>query len=531
MIDEKRQKMGEYTILSWRKAGNVKLQIAIANTIIFRFDVAQERRLLTPGERWLRRMLKHAVLGLASLERTIARQRSRLRWLKEGDANTKLFHAVANGRRVKNYISAVRVGDELVTDQERKVEVFTKAFSQLLGRIEVRDVGINLQELNIKTADITEFENLFSEEEIWNVVKDLPPGRAPGPDGFIGAFYQRAWPVIKGDIMAGLMKLGVGDGRGFARLNRAIITLIPKRQDAMEIGDYRPISLVHSFSKLFSKILANRLSKRIGEEVSKNQSAFIKKRSLHDNFVLVWQVARKINRSKRSGVLLKLDLARAFDSISWSFLFEVLRRMGFGERFLKWIALLLHTANTKVMVNGMPGGRIYHARGLRQGDPTSPLLFVAGMEVMTALIERAVRDQLLSNLASISPLQRISIFADDVVCFFRPERAELEAIKQILHIFGAALGLKANYCKTTATVIRGSEEEIQCIKTVLGCEIAEFPIKYLGLKLALRPLTRAEWQFLLDKALFCLPAWQRGLIDRAGRLVLIKAVLMARPIH
>jgi hypothetical protein len=179
---------------SWgqRKVGNVKLQIAIANSVIFRFDVAQERRLLSPGERWLRRMLKHAVLGLASLERTIARQRSRLRWLKEGDANTKLFHAVANGRRVKNYISAVRVGDDLITDQERKVEAFTEAFSQLLGRIEVRDVGLNLQELNIKTADLSELENLFSEEEIWNVVKDLPSDRAPGPDGFIGAFYHRA---------------------------------------------------------------------------------------------------------------------------------------------------------------------------------------------------------------------------------------------------------------------------------------------------------------------------------------------------
>jgi hypothetical protein len=260
------------------------------------------------------------------------------------------------------------------------------------------------------------------------------------------------------------MKLGVGDGRGFARLNRAIITLIPKRQDAMAIGDYRPISLVHSFSKLFSKILANRLSKRIGEVVSNNQLAFIKTRSLHDNFVLVKQVARKINRCKHSGVLLKLDLAKAFDSISWSFLFEVLRHMGFGERFLKWIALLLYTANTKVMVNGSPGGRIYHARGLRQGDPTSPMLFVAGMEVMTTLIGKAVRDQLLSNLANILPIQRISIFADDVVCFFRPERAEVEAIKQILHIFGAASGLKANFTKTTATVIRGSDDDEQCIK-------------------------------------------------------------------
>jgi hypothetical protein len=148
-------------------------------------------------------------------------------------------------------MAAVRVGDEIVIDQERKVEVFLEAYTQLLGTIVLRDHGINLQELNIKMANVEELENLFSEEEIWNVIKELPPDRAPGPDGFIGAFYQRAWPVIKRDILAGILKLGVGDGRGFARLNRAIITLIPKKQGAMEIGDYRPISLVHSFSKLF----------------------------------------------------------------------------------------------------------------------------------------------------------------------------------------------------------------------------------------------------------------------------------------
>jgi hypothetical protein len=122
--------------------------------------------------------------------------------------------------------------------------------------------------------------------------------------------------VIKQDILAGIMKLGVGDGRGFARLNRALITLIPKRPDAIEIKDYRPISLVHSFAELFSKIIANRLRPRLGEIVSMNQSAFIKHRSLHDNFALVRQVARNINMRRQTGVLLKLDLARAFDSIS-----------------------------------------------------------------------------------------------------------------------------------------------------------------------------------------------------------------------
>jgi hypothetical protein len=113
--------------------------------------------------------------------------------------------------------------------------------------------------------------------------------------------------------------------------------------------------------------------------------------------VLVRQVARKINMRRQTGVLLKLDLARAFDSISWSFLFEVLRRMG----FLKWISLLLYTANTRVMVNGVPGDRIYHGRGLRQGDPTSPMLFVAAMEAISAMITKAADEGLFGNLASI----------------------------------------------------------------------------------------------------------------------------------
>jgi hypothetical protein len=109
--------------------------------------------------------------------------------------------------------------------------------------------------------------------------------------------------------------------------------LIPKKPDAAAIGDFRPISLVHSFSKLFSKLLANRLRLRLGDIISVNQSAFVKDRSLHDNFILVRQLARKINSKRQSGVLLKLELSRAFDSISWSYLFKILTGMGFGVLF------------------------------------------------------------------------------------------------------------------------------------------------------------------------------------------------------
>jgi hypothetical protein len=159
------------------------------------------------------------------------------------------------------------------------------------------------------------------------------------------------------------------------------------------------------------------------------------------------------------------------------------------------------------------------------------MLFVIEMEVLTAVLVKAVNDHLLTNLVGITALQRISIYADDVVIFVRPVEQELRTIKQILAMFGEASGLQVNYSKTTATMIRGTEEDKSRTQEILGCQHANFPIRYLGLQLALRPLTRAEWQPLLDAVVHVLPAWQRGLIGRAGRLTLIKSVILARPIH
>lgn len=110
--------------------------------------------------------------------------------------------------------------------------------------------------------------------------------------------------------------------------------LIPKKADALEVDDYRPISLSHSFSKLFSKILANRARRRMQDIVVVNQSSFIKDRNIHDNFLLVRQVARKIHARKEKGLFLNMDISRAFDSLSWPFLFEIIRAREFSQGWL-----------------------------------------------------------------------------------------------------------------------------------------------------------------------------------------------------
>jgi hypothetical protein len=230
-------------------------------------------------------------------------------------------------------------------------------------------------------------------------------------------------------------------------------------------------------------------------------------------------------------VLLKLDLTRAFDSLSWSFLFDVLHHLGFPALVLQWLSISFRTASTKVCVNGVPGKKIIHARGLRQGDPLSPLLFVLAMEVATLLIKRAVEHGLLAPIGNCTTTQRISIYADDVVMFVKPEVQDLVTVRNILEVFGEASGLHVNYRKTSATLIRGSEHHVQLVQGLLHCELACFPIRYLGLQLALRPLTKAQWQPMLDAAVHIVPAWQKGLIARPGRLTLIQSVMTARSVH
>jgi hypothetical protein len=115
--------------------------------------------------------------------------------------------------------------------------------------------------------------------------------------------------------------------------------------------------------------------------------------------------------------MLKLDIARAFDSVSWSLLFEVLRKLGFGPRFCEWVAILLSTASTRVMLNGEPGPPIWHRRGLRQGDPLSPILFVLVINTLNRLLAKATELGILWRLARREISTSVSLYADDVVIF------------------------------------------------------------------------------------------------------------------
>ncbi|XP_073363345.1 uncharacterized protein [Aegilops tauschii subsp. strangulata] len=279
-----RLKVTARRLQSWsaRTIGNVSLQLKVAREIIARLDAAQDFRPLSHDEAWLRRKLKCSYLGLASLERSIARQRVRLAWLRGDDVAVSYLKIHASHRKQRTAITSLQVGGLIVTSHDAMAEAAFHHISGVLGTTEAREFSIDQSLLRQYASPLDDLDEPFSEEEIWRAVKCLPSSKAPGPDGFTAEFLP-----AKQDIYDAFNKFYTANGRGFQKLNQALLTLLPERADAAVLSDYRPISLIHLIAKLFAKVLSLRLAPKLGAMVSTNQSAFIVGRCIHDNFLLV----------------------------------------------------------------------------------------------------------------------------------------------------------------------------------------------------------------------------------------------------
>ena len=264
-----------------------------------------------------------------------------------------------------------------------------------------------------------DIEGEFTLEEVTAAILDTPADKAPGPDGFSRTFFRSCWEIIKLDLLAALNQLYHMDSTGLARINKALIVLLPKKRGADRLQDFRPISLVHSLIKIFTKILAKRLAPKLQQLVDPCQAAFINHRSIQENFLYVQNTARFFHKTKKATILLKLDIANAFDSVSWTYLLDMLRARGFSARWREWIAMLLRTSSSRVLINGGLSELVVHRKGLRQGDPISPFLFVLAMDPLQRIMNLATENGLLSKLPGRRQVMRCSLYADDVVLFMR----------------------------------------------------------------------------------------------------------------
>jgi hypothetical protein len=482
------------------------MQLGLVKEVVLRLETARDRRALSTMEESLHQELKLKSLGLASLRHTIAWQESRLLWLKEGDAPTQFFHAHVNAHRRKQFIRSLQQDGQVVTQEEHKADIAFNFFNELLGTPFARTHAVNLHALHLPTLMLPGLDQRFTEQEILMVICSMPQDKVSGLDGFTARFLHQAWDIIRPDIMKVFDAFWHFDTRSFHLLNDALLILLPKKENAATMRDFCLISLIHIIGKLFSKVLASRLAPHQDRLISINQSAFVKGCYIQYNFRLVQSSAKLLHARKKSAVLLKVDIARAFDSVSWPFLLDILKHVGFPTAWLDWIATLLSTANTRMLLNGTPSHRICHARGLCQGDPLSPMLFLLVMEVLNSLIRRADEWNLLQCLGVNMVPFRAAMYADDLIMYAAPSDRDLSMVRTIYGIFEGASKLSCNMAKCQVAPIRCSEEQIQAALASFPYQSTEFPITYLGMSLLVFKLTRSSLQPIADKMVGRLPA-------------------------
>ncbi|KAK1678260.1 hypothetical protein QYE76_039108 [Lolium multiflorum] len=231
-----------------------------------------------------------------------------------------------------------------------------------------------------------------------------------------------------------------------ARINRAHVVLLPKRDGVLPPSAFRPFSLQNCDMKIMCKTLTTRLERQIADVIDIDQSGFIAGRSISENFVYATEMVQCCYKRAAPTLVLKLDFAKAFDSIDWGSLRRVLLARGFPPLWCDWMDAIFHSLKSAVQLNGIPGRWINRKRGLRQGDPLSPYLFLLVADILQKLVQQ---DGMLQYplIDELPPL--VLQYADDTLIILRAVPGAADRLKGILDNFAAATGLVINFTKST----------------------------------------------------------------------------------
>jgi len=271
--------------------------------------------------------------------------------------------------------------------------------------------------------------------------------------------------------------------------NASFIALVPKVKDPIMIDQFRPISLVGALYKIITKVLSGRFKAVIPMVIDENQSAFLKDRGMLESVLMANEVIEEVRRSRKSGVFFKVDFEKAYNSVRWSFLLDMLHRMGFHRNWIRWVQGCLESASVSVLVNDSQTEEFRPFRGLRQGDPMAPFLFLVVAEGLAGLVRSALRENLLRGVkvgraeVECCMLQ----FADDTLFMCEDSYANIFTIKAILRVFELASGLKVNFHKSKLAGIKVGRDLLETYMRTLNCGAMQVPFKYLGLQVGGNP--------------------------------------------
>jgi hypothetical protein len=277
-------------------------------------------------------------------------------------------------------------------------------------------------------------------------------------------------------------------------------------------------------------VLANRLKTILPHIVSESQSAFVPGRLITDNILVAFETLHHMQHQKRGNtgsMALKLDMSKAYDRVEWQYLKCVMERMGFHNKWISTIMECISTVSYSILVNGEPHGYIQPTRGLRQGDPLSPYLFLLCAEGLHSLIHKAkvAGDLQGDSISRGGPKLTHLFFADDSLLFCKAKPVEVARIQNILNQYENASGQQINRQKTTIFFSKSTSQRVQeTIQDMLGVPAIKQYERYLGLPSFIGRAKYSTFAQIKERVWSKLKGWKEKLISQAGREILIKSV-------
>ncbi|GLT97187.1 hypothetical protein SLE2022_147640 [Rubroshorea leprosula] len=414
----------------------------------------------------LEKELSKEYANILKFEEDLWFMKSRTNWVVDGDRNSKFFHLSTIKHRSHNRIHCLRIStDEWVSDQREIsnliVHYFRDLFTSSLAH-SYHDSFSLIGGLSSNTMASYVDDDIPSDKEIHDALFSLKPFKAPGPDGLHPMFFQKMWPVVAeilcSDIKNAFCLSSIPEG-----WNDCLISLIPKINNPETVQQFRPIGLCNTTYKIISKILVNRIKPILESLISPCQASFVPGRKGTDNILILQELVHSFSnkRGKVGDVIVKLDLEKAYDRLEWSFIREALVYFQFPHRVIDLIMSCISTSHITILVNGGKTEKLTPTRGIRQGDPLSPYLFILCMEFLSIKISGDMARGLWkgSKAGKRGPTLSHLFFADDLIFVGKASLSNCLYIKNLLNLFCARSGQKINTDKSRVFFSRNVDIE------------------------------------------------------------------------
>jgi hypothetical protein len=361
----------------------------------------------------------------------------------------------------------------------------------------------------------------------------MPKDKSPGPDGWTQELFFFFFDIMGLDLLNAIEESRT-TGKGHWILKCNLCGFIPKVSKPVSFNDFRPIALCNFIYKVITKIIASRLKEKLASCISAEQFGFLKDRLIFDAVGIAQECLHTVKTKKFNSLILKLDLRKAYDKVSWQFLRMMLIQIGLKWEVTQWIMGCVSSANYVVLINGSPTGFFKSHRGLRQGCPLSPLLFLLVVEGLSRLLKKACTEGSFKGIKVATGIIISHLFfVDDVLILGSGNHEDWVAFKLLLASFCKASGMEIN-CQKSCFLVHNIDDRTKSrLMDLFDIPMIDLEqgMKYLGFFINPNAYRINDWLWLIQKVEKKLSHWTYHWLSLGGRLVLVNYVLQNMPVY